>query len=85
MARTAWRAGRCYREVPVAFRADDGVVIEGQADLAFEADDGWVVVDFKTGLEIEADPVRHRRQVGIYARAVAAATQKPARGVLLAL
>ncbi len=84
-ARVAWRAGRCRREIPVTSCAPDGTVIEGQADLAFEEADGWIVVDFKTGREIEVDPARHRRQVALYARAIAAATGRPARGILLAL
>ena len=49
--RAARRAAACLREVPVSLVAD-GVLIDGQADLAFEGDDGWVVVDFKTDVEM---------------------------------
>jgi ATP-dependent helicase/nuclease subunit A len=50
----------------------------------FEADGGWVVVDFKTDVEIGRQGIeRYRRQVGLYAAAVARATGQPATGVLL--
>ena len=77
-------AGRaCLREVAGSLVAD-GVLIDGQADLAFEADDGWVVVDFKTDGELgEARREMYRRQVALYAEAITHATGRPARGVLL--
>jgi ATP-dependent helicase/nuclease subunit A len=84
-ARAAWRVDRCRREIPLSWCTPEGIVLEGQADLAFEEDDGWIVVDFKTGREVEIDAARHRRQVALYARAIAAATGRPARGILLAL
>ena len=61
----------------------DGVLIDGQADLAFEADDGWVVVDFKTDGELGEHEEIYRRQVALYAEAITHATGRPARGVLL--
>jgi ATP-dependent exoDNAse (exonuclease V) beta subunit len=82
-AREAWRAGRCRRETPVACRQGDGSLIEGVVDLAFEDEDGWTVVDFKTDAELAADLGRYRRQVGLYASMVARATGKNVRGVLL--
>jgi ATP-dependent helicase/nuclease subunit A len=82
-AREAWRAGRCRRETPVACRQGDGSLIEGVVDLAFEDEDGWTVVDFKTDAELAADLGRYRRQVGLYASMVARATRKNVRGVLL--
>ncbi len=79
-ARSAGRA--CLREVPLSL-VRDGVLIDGQADLAFEDADGWVVIDFKTDAEIGAQEPAYRQQVALYADAITHATGKPARGVLL--
>ena len=57
-ARTAQAAGRtCRREVSLGVVVD-GVVVDGQADLLFDDGERWLVVDFKTDVEItgsEAD------------------------------
>jgi ATP-dependent exoDNAse (exonuclease V) beta subunit len=82
---TSAGAGRCRRESPVAI-ALDGVLVEGVVDAAFLEDDGaWTVVDFKTDVEIAGRLDDYRRQVALYAQAVARATQRAARGVLLRL
>ena len=58
--------------------------IEGVADLVFEEAGEWVVVEFKTDVEIgRVGLERYRRQVGFYAAAVARATGRHATGVLL--
>ena len=75
--------GRCYRETPITWRSDTGTLIEGFVDLAYAQDDGFVVVDFKTDRELEGALERYERQVRIYAGAVAAATGRPTRGVLM--
>jgi hypothetical protein len=72
----------CLREVPIS-TVVDGVLIDGQADLAFEDEGGWVVVDFKTDVEMGAVQGAYRRQVALYVDAIARATGRPARGVLL--
>jgi ATP-dependent exoDNAse (exonuclease V) beta subunit len=82
-AAKAESAGTCRRESPVALRDAEGVVVDGVIDLAFPEGDGWVVVDFKTDRELERDLDAYRRQVALYARAVAAATGRAARGVLV--
>ena len=64
-------------------RLDDGTVIEGVVDAAFADADGWTVIDFKTDAELGARAAIYRRQVALYARAIAQATGRPARGVLL--
>jgi len=83
--RTAAASGRLRREVPVALAEPDGAIVEGVVDAAFEEDAGWVVVDFKT----DADPAdaldAYRDQVRLYARAIAAATNRPAGAILLRL
>ena len=83
-AAEAARDGRCRRETPVLLRLDDGVIVEGVVDAAFLEDGaGWTVVDFKTDVEIAGRLEEYRRQVGLYARAIAQATGARARGVLL--
>jgi len=42
-----------------------------------------VVIDFKTDRELEGAMETYRRQVQIYAHAIALATGRPARGVLM--
>ncbi len=76
-------ATECRREVAIVQRLDDGVVIEGVVDAAFADADGWTVIDFKTDRELGARLADYRRQVDLYARAIAQATGRPARGVLL--
>jgi ATP-dependent exoDNAse (exonuclease V) beta subunit len=75
--------GRCYRETPVTLRADDGALIEGHVDLAFEDEAGFVVVDFKTDRELDGARERYVAQVQVYAAAIARATGKPARGIVM--
>jgi hypothetical protein len=53
--------------------------------LAFEEDDGWTVVDFKTATQISGALERYRRQVGLYASVVATATGRKAKGILMRL
>ena len=84
-ARDAWRSGRCRRESPVTVVEPDGAILEGVLDLAFEDDDGWTVVDFKTQAELTGPLARYRRQVGAYASVVARVTGRPARAVLMRL
>ena len=86
-AQDAARAGRaCRREAPVSIVIDAPhapVLVDGQADLAYEAADGWVVVDFKTDVELSGAEDTYRRQVALYVDAVAKATGTPASGLLL--
>ncbi len=77
--------GRCRREAALVGRLGDGTLLESVADLAFEEDEGWTVVDFKTDAELGARLELYRRQVALYATAVAEATGRPARGFLLAV
>jgi ATP-dependent helicase/nuclease subunit A len=82
-AHQAAAAGRaCRREVPISF-VRDGTLVDGQIDLAFQTPDEWVVVDFKTDAEMGAAEDVYRRQVALYADALAAITRVPARAVIL--
>jgi ATP-dependent exoDNAse (exonuclease V) beta subunit len=88
-ARAAAHAGRrVWREAPVSLRMTTGTeagvtIVDGQVDLAYETDEGWVVVDFKTDIEIVAAQDAYKQQVALYADAVSKATGRPATGVLL--
>ena len=84
-ARAAWADGRCRREAPIAWVEADGVLVEGVLDLAFEDEDAWTIIDFKTRVETERDLAQYHRQVGLYAAAVAKATGRDARGYLMLL
>ena len=83
------RAARCRgdalrREVPLAVRLQSGVLAEGVADLVFRPDDaGWIVVDFKTDVDLQKRRAEYERQIAIYCAAIRRATGAPARGVLL--
>jgi len=83
LLRRAAAAPSCRREAPVLLRLDDGTLVEGVADAAFADADGWTVIDFKTDRELGTRLADYRRQVALYADAVARATGKPARAVLL--
>jgi ATP-dependent exoDNAse (exonuclease V) beta subunit len=83
-ARAADARGACRRETPVTFTLSDGRLIEGIVDLAFEEGGAWTVVDYKTDREIAAaGEERYRRQVALYASAIARATGQPTHGVLM--
>ncbi|MBM3772395.1 MAG: ATP-dependent deoxyribonuclease subunit A [Acidimicrobiia bacterium] len=82
-ARRAAARGACRRETPVTLRLDDGTVMEGVVDLAFEEDARWVIVDYKTDRELTGAEPQYRRQVAAYAAAVSAATGAPASAFLV--
>jgi ATP-dependent exoDNAse (exonuclease V) beta subunit len=77
------RASRAVaRETPVSWLHDDGTLIEGVLDLAFEEGERTVVVDFKTDHELSAGETRYRAQLHQYVTAVARATGRETAGVL---
>ena len=87
-ARAAEAAGRrVWREAPVSLRTDDGSgvpqMVDGQIDLAYETDSGWMVIDFKTDIEIATAQDAYVRQVSTYLDAVRRATGRPATGLIL--
>jgi ATP-dependent exoDNAse (exonuclease V) beta subunit len=84
-AQVAWRAGRCRRETPITSVEPGGLIVEGVLDLAFEDDDGWTVIDFKTAGELTGALARYRRQVAMYASVVARVTGRPVTAVLMRL
>jgi ATP-dependent exoDNAse (exonuclease V) beta subunit len=83
-ARAAEVRGACRRETPVTLVADDGTLIEGVVDLAFEEDHVWTVVDYKTDRELRiVDEGQYQRQVALYTSAVAQATGRKTTGVII--
>lgn len=78
----ARRSSSVRRETPVSWVQDDGTLVEGVLDLAFEEDGGTVVIDFKTDHELSVGESRYRLQLQQYVGAVAHATARPASGVL---
>jgi ATP-dependent exoDNAse (exonuclease V) beta subunit len=83
------RRGDCRREAPILLPLADGTVIEGVIDLAFrepgDAGAAWTVVDFKTDVELSERQEKYATQILLYAKAIAAATGEPAKGVLLSV
>jgi ATP-dependent helicase/nuclease subunit A len=83
-ARRADARGACRRETPVTLTLDDGTLVEGVVDLAFEENGAWTVVDYKTDREIATDgEEQYRRQLAAYALAIARSTGAPASGILV--
>jgi ATP-dependent exoDNAse (exonuclease V) beta subunit len=78
----ARRARRLRRETPVSWVQDDGTLIEGVLDLAFDEGELTFVIDFKTDYELSAGEPRYRAQLDQYVQAVARATGRKARGIL---
>jgi ATP-dependent helicase/nuclease subunit A len=83
VARHAAQQGRCRREVPIAWRDTDGLLMEGVVDLAFEQAKGWTVIDFKTDEEFRGNEPAYRRQVGMYAAAIEAAKRAKVSALLM--
>jgi ATP-dependent helicase/nuclease subunit A len=81
--RAAGESGRCWRELPIIWQAPDGLLVEGAIDLAFEEDGRLIVLDFKTGRELDADTERYRRQVAIYCLALGSLRARPVHGILM--
>jgi len=76
--------GACRRETPLTLTLDDGTLVEGVVDLAFEEDGAWTVVDYKTDREIAAEGEdQYRLQLAAYAMAITRATGAPASAILV--
>ena len=83
-ARSAGARGALFRETPMTI-VKEGQLLEGNVDLAFETQDGYTVVDFKTDRAEGELQASYARQVQLYAEAVSHATGKPARAVLMSV
>jgi ATP-dependent exoDNAse (exonuclease V) beta subunit len=82
-AARAAAAGRCVRETAVTLRGEDGALIEGTVDLAFDIGGEQVVVDFKTDAPEGERLARYQKQVALYARAIQQVSGVPVRAVLM--
>jgi ATP-dependent helicase/nuclease subunit A len=75
-------AERVRRETPVTWLQQDGTLVEGVLDLAFDEGGTTIVVDFKTDHELAAGEARYRAQLHQYVHAISRATGQPAKGIL---
>ena len=78
---------RTHREYPILFRLENGTLVEGIADLAFETRlDGrarWTIVDFKTDRDLAPSLERYRAQLRLYLQGIRKATGAETNGVIL--
>jgi ATP-dependent helicase/nuclease subunit A len=85
--RRAAAARELRRECALALTMDDDSIVEGVADLAFGEEYGgaprWVIVDFKTDLDISSRLPEYRVQLALYLRAIRRATGRAAIASLL--
>lgn len=79
----ARRAKQVRREASLVDHLSDGTVVEGVIDLAYETDDGWVVVEFKTDAAIDDSLTKYETQTLAYVRAISRATGQPVSGLIL--
>ncbi|MBL8910209.1 MAG: UvrD-helicase domain-containing protein, partial [Archangium sp.] len=71
------------REASIVDHLHDGRVIEGNIDLAYELNGLWQLVEFKTDDTIDEALGKYEAQTQAYVEAIAHATGKQARGVIL--
>jgi ATP-dependent exoDNAse (exonuclease V) beta subunit len=85
--RAAATSERAHREYPILFRLENGTLVEGIADLAFETElDGktrWTIVDFKTDRDLAPSLERYREQLRLYLQGIRKATGAETSGVIL--
>jgi ATP-dependent exoDNAse (exonuclease V) beta subunit len=85
--RAAATSERAHREYPILFRFENGTLVEGIADLAFETKlDGktrWTIVDFKTDRDLAPSLERYRQQLRLYLQGIRKATGAESSGVIL--
>ncbi len=82
VVRAAARSPEVFREVPVGMLVR-GTIVSGAIDLLYRDGDEWVVVDYKTDRDVDAEVLRERYspQGAAYALAVEAATGAVVREV----
>ncbi len=89
LAREVEKAKRVVREFPVLFELEK-VKLKGTVDLAFEDDEGWTLVDYKSyhpdPSDLKGDGDRYRKQLLLYALGWQKLTgQLPVRALLFYL
>jgi len=85
LVRRARSASRLYRELPIIANTDDGRMVEGTIDLAFQENGAWNIVDFKTDPDVAILQAHYRRQLQWYLFAMERITGGVARGWLLSV
>jgi ATP-dependent helicase/nuclease subunit A len=87
LMRRASVAQTVMRECPLMLTLDDGVAVEGIADLVFaeKIDDvvTWTVVDFKTDAGISGRLDEYRAQIALYMSALERSTGCASKGAIL--
>ena len=83
LVRRAQSASRLYRELPIIAKTDDGRMVEGTIDLAFQENGVWNIVDFKTDPDVAILQAHYRRQLQWYLFAMERITGRATRGWLL--
>ncbi|HEY6391985.1 MAG TPA: UvrD-helicase domain-containing protein [Bryobacteraceae bacterium] len=81
----ARQAARVHREYPIMLKLDEGKVLEGVVDLAFEADGAWNIVDFKTDADLASSRAHYKRQLQWYSLAISRLNKMPVRAYLLSI
>jgi len=74
-----------WPELHLAKQVDEGSIrfVEGFADLVYKAQDGYVLVDYKTDADLEASMDHYREQLGAYADILKDITGVPVARVLI--
>ena len=85
LLKRARAARRRHREFPFVLTVEEGKLLEGTIDLAFQEDGRWIVVDFKTDVHLKPDDPGYVRQVQWYAYGLKQITGRPAEGWLLGI
>ena len=78
-------ARRRHRELPFLLTVEEGKLLEGTIDLAFQEEDRWIVVDFKTDVHLKPEDPGYRRQVQWYVYGLKQITGQPAEGWMLGI
>ncbi len=82
LGKRARAAQTLRRETPFTYKHGE-VYIQGVCDLCFLEDNKWVLCDYKTDRDMAAATQRYARQLGWYARALSALTNKPIKELWL--
>ncbi len=81
----ARHATRVHRELPIILKLDSKRILEGVIDLAFEAEDRWHIVDFKTDADIVQNRKHYERQLRWYSLALSRLNNASVRAYLLSI
>ncbi len=68
-----------YRELPVMVRLDDGMLVEGRIDVAWNDGTSWTLIDYKTDRRKD----RNVAQLQLYGLALERSTGLAVRGIVL--